>query len=98
MTNRKLIKTQAGEFILSDLKGNQFICPYQNAILVPGNLQGQLIINRPGCSSACSLFHMEQVPPDKIRITKNCCPGHDVEVLEVDSQDEQSPKSPILQG
>jgi hypothetical protein len=41
---------------------------------------------------------MEQVPPDKIRITKNCCPGHDVEVLEVDSQEEQSPKSAILQG
>lgn len=95
MNNRKLIKTQNGEFILTDLKDNAFICPYQNAVVVPGNLQGQIIIQRPPCSSACSLFQMEPLPENKIRVTKNCCPQHDVEVLTVE---DNSTSSPILQS
>lgn len=95
MTNRKLIKIQSGELVLSDQKGNSFVCPYQNALLIPGNLQGQLIINRPPCSSACSLFYMEPVAgTDKIRVTKNCCPQPDVEVLAVE---DMSSNSTILQ-
>jgi hypothetical protein len=95
MTNRKLIKIQTGELILSDLKGNPFVCPYQNAVTYPGNLQGQLIINRPPCSSACALFVMEQLPENKIRVTKNCCPQHDVEILTVE---DNSSNSSILQS
>ena len=95
MNNRKLVEIPSGEFLLTDTKGNPFVCPYQNAVVVPGQLQGQLIINRPPCSSACALFLMETLNEDKIRVTKNCCPQHDVEVLDVELAKKEE-KSPIL--
>lgn len=84
MNNRKLVQIQSGELILADQKGAPFVCPYQNAVTVPGQLANQIMINRPPCSSACALFVMEALPNEKIRVTKNCCPQHDVEILEVE--------------
>lgn len=95
MTNRKLIKIQNEELVLSDLKGNPFICPFQNSHLIQGQLAGQIINHKPHCSSACSLFYMEEVAgTDKIRVTKNCCAQPDVEVLAVE---DMSSNSTILQ-
>jgi hypothetical protein len=93
---RKLVQIPSGELILTDLQGTPFVCPYQNAVVVPGQLQGQLMINRPPCSSACSLFSMENIQTingEKVRLTKNCCPQHDVEVLTI----EKNEKNSILQ-
>jgi hypothetical protein len=95
MTNRKLIKIQNEEFVLSDLKGNPFICPFQNSHLIQGQLAGQIINHKPQCSSACALFVMETLPENKIRVTKNCASQHDVEVLTVE---DNSSNSPILQS
>ena len=74
MQKNKLIQTPEGDVLLADEKGRPLTCPFQNGILIPGQLQGQLALNRPPCGSQCSLFELS--PSDfegKIYLKKHCC-------------------------
>jgi hypothetical protein len=74
MQKNKLIQIPEGDILLADEKGRPLTCPFQNGILIPGQLQGQLALNRPPCGSQCSLFELS--PSDfegKIYLKKHCC-------------------------
>ncbi len=72
MIQKKLIQTPEGDVLLADEKGRPLTCPFQNGILIPGQLQGQLALNRPPCGSQCSLF--ELCPSDfEGKIYLVCC-------------------------
>lgn len=75
MINKKLLQTSEGDVLLVDEKNRPFTCPWQNGILIPGQLQGQLALNRPPCGSQCSLFQLSksQLGDDKVYLKKYCC-------------------------
>lgn len=104
--NRQLVKIQTGEFILTDLNQTPVTCPHQNAVVLPGNLQGQLVINRPPCSSACAMFCMETIHPQNAEmdlpgmyeVTLKCSPSEFVMGLAAEVlQEKKSGSAKIIQ-
>lgn len=74
MISKKLIQTPEGDILLADEKGRPLTCPFQNGILIPGQLAGQIGLNRPPCGSQCSLFELSNSDIEgKIYLKKHCC-------------------------
>lgn len=74
MIQKKLIQTPEGDVLITDDKGHPLTCPFQNGILIPGQLQGQIALNRPPCGSQCSLFELSPSQFEgKIFVKKYCC-------------------------
>jgi hypothetical protein len=71
---KKLIQTPEGDVLITNDKGHPLTCPFQNGILIPGQLQGQIALNRPPCGSQCSLFELSPSEfESKLFLKKHCC-------------------------
>lgn len=74
MELKKLTQTKEGDILLTDQRGNVLTCPFQNGLLIPGSLQGQIGLNRPPCGSQCALFNITPTEySDKLYLKKYCC-------------------------
>lgn len=90
MELKKLLRLDNGDYLLTDQKNQALTCPYQNAILLPGSIQGQLTLNRPPCGSQCSLFEISPSEFEgKLFLKKHCC-GENEKLLAVEDQGKKS--------
>ena len=90
MELKKLLRLESGDYLLTDQKNQALTCPYQNAILLPGSIQGQLTINRPPCGSQCSLFEINSSEQEgKLFLKKHCCAENE-KLLPVEDQGKKS--------
>jgi hypothetical protein len=97
MELKKLLQTENGDILLTDQNGNLLTCPFQNAVVLPGTIQGQLTLNRPPCGSQCALFNINDSEIEgKIFLKKYCCDEPE-KLLNLEKKDKKDSKLLKLQ-